>query len=328
MKKTSFLWTLTFLLLFNVTGLVSAEEKENPLKMEELTVQVLPEYSFHPKAKDSNHPPLLVGYHGSLINNTEKPLKGQIEIPLPTKDKNFKLGFVADYSTDLREMYEIEYKLDEELGIISWETSEEIQPQEIYKFVIEYYTDSIIVSNDKKSLEYTFTSFVDIGMMNLIFVEPLKTESFALEPAAETHQKNGYNLNMYLYQSNGMKIGDEKTIKLEYERVDDRTTAEIMEEMAGSENKQVAATKKNEEKVSPWLIISVVGGISVIASIILILVLKNRGRKMTKQEKSVAKDSFEIKKAKIRQMVIDGKITEEEYKELSKRLGGKNDEQK
>lgn len=323
MKKISFLWTLIILLLFNLSGIASAEEKANPLKMEELTVQVLPEYSYHPKAKESNHPPLLVGYHGALINNTENPLKGQIEIPLPTKDKNFKLGFVADYSTDLREMYEIEYKLDEKLGIISWETSEEIQPQEIYKFVIEYYTDSIEVSKDNKSLEYTFTSFADIGMMNLIFVEPLKTDSFALEPAAQTHQKNGYNLNMYLYQSNGMKQGDEKTIKLKYKRVDDRTTTEIMDEMAGSQNKQVAATKKNEETVSPWLIVSVVGGITVIAAIILIFVLKSRGKKVTKPEKSVAVDSLEIKKAKIRQMVIDGKITEEEYKELLKRLGGK-----
>lgn len=326
MKKISFLWTLTFLLLFNFNGIVSAEEKANPLKMEELTIQVLPEYSYHPKAKNTDHPPLLVGYHGALMNNTEEPLKGKIEIPLPTKDKNFKLGFVADYSTDLTEMFEIEYELDEKLGIISWETSAEIQPQEIYKFVIEYYTDSIEVSKDKKSLEYTFTSFADIGLMNLIFVEPLKTESFNLEPAAETHQKNGYNLNMFLYQGRGMKIGEEKTIKLEYERKDDRTTTNIMEEMATTAEKQTA-TKKNEDKVSPWLIVSVVGGITVIASIFLILVLKRKGKKVKTQEKP-DEDTFEVKKGKIRQMLIEGKITEEEYKELLTRLGGKDDEQK
>lgn len=328
MKKLSVLWTLTACLLFAFSGMVHAEETkktENPLKMEELTVQVLPEYSYHPKAKNANQPPLLVGYHGALMNTTDEPLKGQIEIPLPTDEKNFKLGFVADYSRDLQEMYEIEYKLDEKLGMISWETSEEIQPQEIYKFVIEYYTDGIQVSDDKKSLEYKFTSFADIGLMNLMFVEPLKTESFELKPAAETHQKNSYNLNMFLYQVQGMKMGEEKKIKLEYERADDRTTAEIMEEMAGSSNEQAAANKKNEETVSLWLIISVVGGITVIASIILIFVLKRRGSKSIPAAKSTEED-FETKKAKIRKMLLDGKITEEEYKELLEKLGGKKNE--
>lgn len=323
MKKMSFLWTLILCFSLATPMIAGAEESEKPLKMEELTVQVLPEYSYHPKAKETAQPPLLIGYHASLINNTENPLKGKIEIPLPTKEKNFKLGFVADYSADLREMNEIEYELDEQTGVISWETSREIEPQEVYKFVIEYYTNSIVVSKDKKTLEYSFTSFADIGLMNLIFVEPLKTDSFKLEPASESQQKNGYNLNMFLYQMNGMKAGEEKKVKLVYERNDDRTTAEIIEEMAGKTGQEAAATtKKNEEKISTWMVASVVGGTTVLASILLFFLLKKRSKK-TKPEVKAKEENMEIKKAKLRKMLVEGQITEDEYNELLKKLGGK-----
>ncbi len=305
-----------------VTGSASAEETKDSLKMEELTVQILPEYSYHPKDKEGKRPPLLVGYHGSLLNNTDKAQKGKIQIPLPTKEKNFKIGFVADYSADMRDMYEIEYELDEKEGFISWETSEEIQPQELYRFVIEYYTDSI-VDGDKKTLDFHFESFADIGLMNLIFVEPLKTESFKLEPEAETHQKNSYNMNMFLYQVQGMKKGEEKSIKLEYERADDRTTTKIMEEMAGSAGMQQASVRNNEEKIPTWLIITVISVITVMSTILLVYFLKKYSAAPKKNlQQSKNKDENHAKKAKLREMLLEGTITEEEYNELMKKLGG------
>lgn len=324
MKKISVLWTFTLAIMMLIPPMALAEETQDPLKMEELTIQILPEYSYHPKAEDTNHPPLLVGYHGALLNTTEEPLKGKVEIPLPTKDKNFRLGFVADYSADLREMNEIEYELDDKNGIISWETSREIAPQEMYKFVIEYYTENIEVGNDSKSLEYSFTSFADIGLMNLIFVEPLKTNSFQLEPAAETHQKNSFNMNMFLYQVSGMKAGEEKNIKLVYERNDDRTTSEIMEEMGGVSAEQAATTKKNEEKIPTSLIISVVGGVTVIVTAILLFLMKKRTKKIgSKPVENGSDNEMELKKAKLRKMLLEGTITEEEYQKLVKGLGGK-----
>lgn len=320
MKRLSFLWTFVFCLSLMVTGSATAEETKDSLKMEELTVQILPEYSYHPKDKEGKRPPLLVGYHGSLLNNTDKAQKGKIQIPLPTKEKNFKIGFVADYSADMRDMYEIEYELDEKEGFISWETSEEIQPQELYRFVIEYYTDSI-VDGDKKTLDFHFESFADIGLMNLIFVEPLRTESFKLEPEAETHQKNSYNMNMFLYQVQGMKKGDEKSIKLEYERADDRTTTKIMEEMAGSAGMQQASVRNNEEKIPTWLIITVISIITVMSAILLVYFLKKYSAKTkTKLKQPKNKEENHAKKAKLREMLLEGTITEEEYNELMKKI--------
>ena len=319
MKVIKLILAIILLFVFQLPVKGSAETKSNVLKMEELTIQVMPEYSYHPKDKKKN-PPLLVGYHGALKNNAEEAQKGEVVIPLPMNEKNFRIGFVADYSRDLTEMNEIQYELDKENRTISWETSEEIQPQEIYKFVIEYYTDSIKEKDGTKRLTYDFKNFADIGLLNLIFVEPLNAESFKLEPVSEQQQKNSYNMNMFLYQSQGMKPGDEKNISLEYKRAETRTTAEIMEDMAG-DAKKAGTVKQNDEEMPLWLVITVVGSVTVFAAVLLIFTMKKRKVKPVKRESS---NDFEAKKSKLRAMLVEGSITEAEYNELIKKLGGRN----
>lgn len=318
MKVMKLLSAIILLFIFQLPDKGNAEAKSNVLNMEELTIQVMPEYSYHPTDKKKNAP-LLVGYHGALKNNAEEAQKGQVVIPLPMDEKNFRIGFVADYSRDLTEMNEIEYELDKENGTISWETSEEIQPQEIYKFVIEYYTDSIKEKDGTKTLTYDFKNFAEIGLLNLIFVEPLNSESFKLEPASEQHQKNSYNMNMFLYQSQGMKPGEEKNISLEYKRADDRTTAEIMEAMAG-DAKKAGTVKQNEEKMPLWLVITVVGSVTIFAAVLLIFIMKKKKAQPVKNEPS---NDYEAKKSKLRAMLVEGSITESEYNELIKKLGGR-----
>lgn len=318
MKKIQMLLALCVLLLPISGGTLAAEK--NVLKMEELTVQVMPEYSYHPKDKKKKTVPLLVGYHGALKNDAVEPQKGQVVIPLPMDEKNFRIGYVADYSRDLTEMNEIEYELDKEKGTISWETSEEIQPQEIYKFVIEYYTDSIKEKSGTKSLAYEFKSFAEIGLMNLIFIEPLKTDSFKLKPEAEQHQKNSYNMNMFLYQRQGMKPNVEMKIALDYKREEAKTTAEIMEDMAG-DSKKAGTVKKNTEKMPLWLVISVISGITAAAAVLLIFFMKKKTSAAVQKESAGAAE-YEAKKAKLRSMLMAGSITEEEYNELLKKLGG------
>jgi hypothetical protein len=71
-------------LLLLVPLIAAAEEKSDTLRMEELAIQVMPEFANHPKDKEKGQPPLLIGYQGTLINHTNQPQKGRIEIPLPT----------------------------------------------------------------------------------------------------------------------------------------------------------------------------------------------------------------------------------------------------
>jgi len=323
MKKIIFSWIGAIILLLNVPYYSYAETEAPLLKLEELNIQIMPEYAKHPKEKDTENLPLLIGYHGTLMNTTDKPQKGQIAIPLPMKESNFRIGFVAEYSRDLSELNEIEYEIDEQTSTILWETKEEIQPNEPYKFVIEYYTGQLKGDKDTKKLTYKFRSFSDIGLVSVVFLEPLKTESFKLTPNADSHQENGYGMNLFLYQFQGMKLDETKEFKLEYKRQEARTTMEIMEAMAGN-SAHGEAVVKNNETISVWLIISVVGGVSIIAAAIIIILLKKRKKiKPIDRKKEAEKTSaIEAKKSRLRAMLLEGSITEDEYNELLKKLGG------
>ncbi|MFE8698187.1 hypothetical protein ACFYKT_17840 [Cytobacillus sp. FJAT-53684] len=322
MKKLILSWIGILVLFLNLPGYSHAEDQMPILKMEELKVQVMPEYANHPKEKEKKDPSLLIGYHGTLVNQTESPVKGQIEIPLPMNEGDFRIGFVADYNRDLTELNEIEYKMDQKNNTISWETSEDIQPNEPYKFVVEYYTNQLNVNKETKTLDYQFKSFSDIGLVSIVFLEPLKADSFQLTPPADSHQENGYGMNMFLYQIQGMKPDEVKAFQLEYKRAETKTTMEIMEEMTGNPAHAEKAMKTNET-LPIWIVIPVVGGVSAIAAFLLIFFLKRKNKVKPSHNKGPEKTKdHDHKKARLRTMLIEGSISEHEYNELLKKLGG------
>lgn len=248
-------------------------ENQGVLSMEELSIQIMPEYAYHPNDQKKDHAPLLIGYQGTMVNNSEEPQKGQIEIPLPIKEKNFQIGYVADYSSDLSKSYEIEYVLDSEKGTISWTTSEEIGPKERYKFVIEFFTDNLMVKKEKKSLAYHFKSFADIELLNISFTPPEKAKNIKLTPAPEKDQNHaaGDKIFSYLYQD--VTAGDEKEFKMRYDRIEMKPTTEL--------NHAVNIDEKKETKKSTHLAIGAFSGVSVLSAGTLTILLKKRKRKQS-----------------------------------------------
>jgi hypothetical protein len=271
LKKYSFIITLLLSVLLLTNPLNSnAESTENLLSMEELTIQVMPEFAYHPNDDKKEHPPLLIGYQGTMLNQSDQPLKGQIEIPLPMNEKNFRIGYVADYSSDLSKVYDIEYIIDTEKSTISWVTSEDIQPNEVYKFVVEFYIDSIVADKKNRSLSYQFESFADIGLFNVSFVQPLKAEKIKLDPAPEEKKTHADEEGIFSYHYQGIKAGDEKKFLLEYQRSETMTTIELVE----SPNKGIDEVKENESATK--LAIGAFSGVSLLAAGILTLLIRRR----------------------------------------------------
>jgi hypothetical protein len=272
MEMKKYLLIVSFILAF-ICPSISFAENQPILSMEELTIQVMPEFAYHPNDQKKAHPPLLIGYQGSMVNNSDQPQKGQIEIPLPMKEKNFRIGFVADYSSDLKKAYEIEYVIDREKGTISWTTSEEIAPKERYKFVIEYYTDSLKVNKEKKSLTYQFKSFVDMGLVNITFTQPSKAKKMKLSPAPEEKQNHGGANDTFTYLYQGVKAGEEKNFTINYDRLETKPTTELMSEKHSSE-----VTQKGN-KISNSLAVGAFSGISVLSIGALSILIRNRKKK-------------------------------------------------
>lgn len=244
-----------------------ADENRNVFTMEELSIHLMPEFSYHPNDQKKDHAPLLIGYQGAMINNSNQPQKGQIEIPLPVNGKNVRIGYVADYSGDLKKAYEIEYTVDLERGTISWTTSEEVPPQGRYKFVIEFYSDSLKADGAKKSLDYQFTSFADIGLVSVTFIKPEKAAKLKLTPAPDennSHADGGSTFN-YLYQ--GIKAGEQKSFSMTYQRKETKPTIELMD----SNDDQA-----NSEKKSNYLAVGAFGGVSLLSLGAITVIFKNR----------------------------------------------------
>jgi hypothetical protein len=268
---------LCLLLLVN-PSITAGEENQNTLTMEELSIKVMPEFAYHPNDEKKEHPPLLIGYQGTMRNLSEHPQKGQIELPLPMKEKNFRIGYVADYSSDLSKVYEIEYIIDQENGTISWTTSEEIQPNDVYKFVVEFYTDTIRVEKDKKSVLYQFKSFTDIGLFNVSFIEPLMAKKVVLDPATEKKKTHAEEEGVHSYFLKGFKAGEEKSFNMTYERNETKPTIEMMD------TKEQQPIDSVVDKKSPAnMSIAAVSGVVLLAAGVFTYFVQRKRRKKTRQ---------------------------------------------
>jgi hypothetical protein len=265
---------VSFLLLLNPLVIFAEEGNQNLLTMEELSIKVMPEFTYHPNDESKQQPPLLIGYQGTMRNQSGQPQKVQIEIPLPTEGKNFRIGYVADYSSDLSKVYEIEYIIDQEKGTISWTTSEEILANDVYKFVIEFFTDTISVDKEKKSISYQFKSFTDIGLFNVSFIEPLKAKKVVLEPATEKKKTHADEEGVHSYFFQGLKAGDEKSFTLTYERNEKATTVEMMETQDQQPNDNVV-----NKKVPANLSVAAVSGVGLLAAGVFTYFVKSKRRK-------------------------------------------------
>jgi hypothetical protein len=246
----------------------SFAENRSILSVEELSIQVMPELAYHPNDKQKDHVPLLIGYQGSMVNNSDQPQTGKIEIPLPMKEKDFRIGYVADYSSDLSKAFEIEYIIDHEKETISWTTSEEIGPKERYKFVIEFYSDSLNVKKDRKSLQYKFKSFADIDLVNVTITPPSKAEKVKLSPAPSEKQNHGGGENTYSYLYQNVKEVEEKNFTITYVRSESKPTSELI-------NSQ---TKEIKDKKSNSLAIGAFSGVSILSAGALTFLFRKRKR--------------------------------------------------
>jgi hypothetical protein len=249
---------------------MSFAESKSILIMEELSIQVMPEFAYHPNDNKKEHPPLLIGYQGSMVNNSDHPQKGKIEIPLPMEKENFRIGYVADYSSNFSKAYEIEYIIDPEKGTISWTTSEEIKPNERYKFVIEFYSDSIETNKEKKSLQYEFKSFADIELVSLTFTQPQKAKKVKITPAPEEKQNHGIEENTYSYLYHQVKAGDVKNFVLTYVRSESKPVTELM-------NNETMDVDVNEKKSNRFAI-GAFSGIGVLSAGAITILLRKRKR--------------------------------------------------
>src|SRR5690625_3516348 len=70
--------------------LVMAGE-DTHLVYEDLTIHLMPQYA-EPEEWETDEPTVLVGIHGTLVNESEEPFSNEIRIPLPYEEPGFQFS--------------------------------------------------------------------------------------------------------------------------------------------------------------------------------------------------------------------------------------------
>ena len=312
----------------------------------EMQVQVMPEFDY-PKDWKRDVPSLLVGQYGTITNKSGQDYDGKIEIPVPAMEKGFEAFLVAEFPEENKPEVQRPYDVDKEKGIISWKPAKTINKNETYQFVIEYYTKSIEVK-DNKSFSYELNNKADIDLLDVIFYAPMDAKEIKIEPKAANNSKNEYGEELYYYQYKNVKAEAGLKYSFSYKKTGTESTIEAInkkqppndENHSGvSATDQVVKNGGTASDTSKRPIIglggaSIIGMAIIIAGLFVFIGLKANNQEAAKGTKQTKKQPMKPspttrkdnkitntdEKKELRKKLLTGKIDQEMYEEEMKKL--------
>ncbi|PKM82071.1 MAG: hypothetical protein CVU89_06955 [Firmicutes bacterium HGW-Firmicutes-14] len=288
------------------------------LEMTELDLQVWPEY---------DDPRVLAIFNGTLTNVSGKEYQGRVYFNVP-KDIEVKMACeLINGGQHSCQPYELEDKGDYQ--VLSWKITRTLAPGEKYPIWLEYYYSALNGYPDK-TMAMDFTPYYKTLDMKVTVKEPLKSSDFKIDPAPTTTGQDGEGFNNYMYNFRDLDSNKPVKLNISYTRSEKDPSVDPPDPNANQQQDTAAplgtsAWKKPEVLIPVILFIIVLG-------IFIFYALnnsnnrhhsgpgrsgrngsprnsKNRGRHNSSPQMSK-------EKKRIRQMLLDGKITEETYREL------------
>ncbi|MEH7157127.1 hypothetical protein [Neobacillus drentensis] len=349
-NKLLALFVITSFLMNFIIPKASAEAafpaEKFPFK--EMQVQVMPEFDYPDDWSSRKEPSLLVGQYGTITNKSGQDYNGKIEIPVPAMEKGFEAFLVAEFPEKDKPEVQRPYDVDKEKGIVSWKPAKAIKNNQTYEFVIEYYTKSIDVKNNK-TFSYELKNKADIALLDVIFYAPMDAKEITIEPKAQNNSKNEYGEELYYYQYKNVKANAGLKYSFSYKKDGTESTMEAI-------NKQQPPNDENHSGVSATDQVDKTGGTAasskrpiiglggaaiiglavIIAGLFVFLGLKgnnqtaSKGSKQNKNQNQPRKPSQNAKKdnkianseekKELRKKLLTGKIDQEMYDEEMKKL--------
>jgi len=226
-------------LVLSAIAVFAEENNKFPIEQflyEELSIQVMPEFTT-PEGWTIGQPAVLIGYHGKLINQTGQSYSGAIEIPIPTKEENLTIGYLAQYPKQGDELIELEAEMNREMGIIRWQPTKPIEKGQSYEFIIEYY---FIPQKDEglTTFSYSFIPETKIEKANILIYQPYGASEFKIRPFTDYRSTNDYGVPIYIYQYENLAQDQKKEFKISYVKEGTATTLDYIHQMQYGVNTQ------------------------------------------------------------------------------------------
>ncbi|WP_144547648.1 hypothetical protein [Bacillus sp. X1(2014)] len=311
----------------------------------EMQIQVMPEFDY-PEGWSRDTPSLLVGQYGTITNKSGQDYDGKIEIAVPAMDKGFEAFLVAEFPEKDKPEVQRPYDVDKEKGLITWKPAKAIKNNETYEFVIEYYTKSINVK-DNKTFTYELKNKANIDLLDVIFYAPMDAKEIEIEPKAENNSKNEYGEELYYYQYQNVKADAGLKYSFSYKKDGTESTMEAInkKQPPNDENhsgvtatdqvvKNGGASNTSKRPIIGLGGAAIIGIAIVIAGLFVFLGLKGNSHSASKvnkktktqprnQTQSAKKDNKianSEEKKELRKKLLTGKIDQEMYEEEMKKL--------
>lgn len=350
-NKLLALFVITSFLVSFIVPNVYAETTFEPEKFPytEMQIQVMPEFDY-PENWPKETPSLLIGQYGTFTNKSGQDFEENIEIKVPANENGFQAYLVAEFPEDNKPEVQRPFDVDKEKGTMSWKPSEAIKNGESYRFVVEYYTNSVEVK-DNRSFTFEYSNPAPIGTLDVIFYAPMEAKDITLEPKAPNNTKSEYGEELFYYQYKDVKVGESYTYSFSYQKEGFKSTLEAINEkqppndenhasVNGTATDQLSGSTGGSGRSGgdrPLIGMGgavVIGFAIIIAGVFVYLGLKGKSQTTPKASGSKAANhpskkqpvKKEIKsisvddKKELRKKLLNGKIDQETYDEEMKKL--------
>lgn len=316
------IFTVTLLLMSLIVFLAPAQAAlaaGSEMEMKNLDLQIWSEY---------DEPRVLHILTGSLVNTTGKEYSGTVKFNIP-KGAEIKMACELINGTEHScQPYEIADKGD--YAELTWKMTKQLAPGQEYPFWLEYYYNPIQGKVDK-TIDYTFRPSYNVNTLKVTFKEPLKATNFKSTPQPVSSGKDGENFTTHYYDFQQITTDKPLNFKFSYSRSESEPSVKKPENPGSNNNQQASAEPlgtsawKKPEVLIPSILF-------VIVLVVFIFYAVNNSNKQSPAERieriqrqTVSKGAkpavsnnpkLAKEKKKIRQMLLNGDISEETYREL------------
>jgi len=319
-RNTKLLITIVLLLLSLSISYLSpnvAWAESGSLKATNFQVDVKPEY---------DDPRTLVIYQGDFINPGTDTIKKDtlISFIIP---KGAEVGMACEITA--QGGHDCQPYTTQDLGDnkvkLSWKITKDIAPNQKYPAYLEFYYDNGS-SAPNKTFNYIFFPTDDIDNLDLNIVAPKNASNFVTTPAASVTGKDSKGLDRFSFNYKNQTPKDNVAVKVDYTKPDNIPSFD--KPQIGDNNPQSASPGWNSQLSKPEVLIPILLFIAILAGILFLGLNKNKqpaqgaykgpvSKKIGPVSKKLSKmEAGNLEKRKLRQMLLDGKIDVDTYKQL------------
>ncbi len=319
---------LIFIMLALILGLTlipfvpsSLAAQGSELAWKDLDLQVWPEY---------DDPRVLVIYNGTLTNISGKEYRGRVYFNIPKGITVNEIQMACEIVNGGHQCqpYEIEDKGDYQ--VLSWKLTRPVAPGEDYPVWLEYYYNPLTGSPDK-TMTFDYIPYYKTENVKVTVKEPLKSTNFKIDPAPTSTGQDGEGFNNYIYNFQNIDANTPVKLNISYTRSEKKPSVEKANpntnQQKPSDPLGTSAWKK------PEVLVPVALFVIVLIAFIFYSMYYSKNQPPTDRvnrihkkyggrnnydsgTKSNASPKTAREKKRIRQLLLDGKISEETYREL------------